>query len=255
MLSPSRPIRTLALGVAFIAVSTLVLFGGIGNSSGEHAAPMPAQVLGASGARPATSEPAATRAAVDPDIVVRIEARGCGGRSVGSGVLLDGGRILTARHVLDGATSATVQVPGVGALPATVVAVDAGGRDAALLALRDADVITTSGAIDATLPASGAVVAAVGHPSGGLLARAEGAVIGSQTRGPLALDGGRVLTFDAVVEPGMSGGPVFDRFGHVVGVAVGFDRATRTGIAVPIGDIADLLDGEGAAPATHCGST
>lgn len=259
MLSSLRPTRALVLGAALLVVSGLLVFGDLGDAgSGGADGVAPAHVLGASETRPTepVNEPKdEPRATVDPSTVVRIVARGCSGRSVGSGVLLDDGRILTARHVLDGATSATVDVPGVGALRATVVAVDAAGRDAALLELVDTDAAPASGTIDATLPASGAVVAAVGHPSGGALARADGAVIGSQTRGPLALDGGRVLTFDAVVEPGMSGGPVVDRFGHVVGVAIGFDRATRTGIAVPVGEITDLLDGVGAPPAASCRAT
>lgn len=258
MLSSLRPGRALAAGVAIVAASGFLVLGDLGEA-GRHddalSGPQLADVLGATETRGAGGTAVEPRAAVDPSTVVRIEARGCGGRSVGSGVLLADGRVLTARHVLDGAASATVEVPGVGAIAATVVAVDASGRDAALLRLRDAGAVTARGTTDATLPASGAVVAAVGHPSGGALARTDGAVIGSQTRGPLALDGGRVLTFDAVVEPGMSGGPVVDRHGNVVGVAIGFDRATRTGIAVPVGEITDLLEGIGDPPSASCGAT
>jgi hypothetical protein len=50
----------------------------------------------------------------------------------------------------------------------------------------------------------------------------------------------------------MSGGPVVDEEGRLLGVAIGYDRATRTGIAVPVAEIADLLEGRGAAPRHSC---
>jgi S1-C subfamily serine protease len=86
----------------------------------------------------------------------------------------------------------------------------------------------------------------IGHPFGGPRADRTGAVVGWLDAGPLALDGGRVLTLDVVVDEGMSGGPVVDANGAVVGVAIGYESNTRTGIAVPIDELDALLDGIGA---------
>src|SRR4051812_48367805 len=44
--------------------------------------------------------------------VVRVVALGCGGWSFGSGVLMDGGRVLTNRHVVAGAFYVEVQEGG-----------------------------------------------------------------------------------------------------------------------------------------------
>jgi S1-C subfamily serine protease len=68
-----------------------------------------------------------------------------------------------------------------------------------------------------------------------------GVVAGSLSSGPLALDGGRVVTLDVVVDEGMSGGPVVTDHGAVIAVAIGVERNTRTGIAVPIEVLDDLL--------------
>jgi S1-C subfamily serine protease len=182
--------------------------------------------------------------------VVRVVANGCGGRSVGSGVLLDGGRVLTARHVLDGASSASVELGG-RRVTGRVVALDGSGRDAALL---DASALgdVPGAAVARSSPSPDDVVRVLGHPRGGPLEERTGPVVGRLDSGPLALDGGPVLTLDVVVAEGMSGGPVVDRSGAVVGVAVGYEQNTRTGLAVPVDDLTALLAGSGETARAAC---
>jgi S1-C subfamily serine protease len=184
--------------------------------------------------------------------VVRVFASGCGGRSIGSGVVLTGGRVLTARHVLDGADEATVVLANGERWDATYVAVDGAGRDSALL---DVPGIRTDGSgaqVADRLPPPGSTVAVLGHPDGGATVTRQGALVGQLGSGPLSIDGGRVLTLDLIVDAGMSGGPVVDAEGRVLGVAIGADRATRTGIAVPIDALDDLLDGRGEPASRAC---
>jgi S1-C subfamily serine protease len=195
----------------------------------EDAAPPAVEVLGATEVRVP---------------VVLVTASGCGGRSRGSGVLLDDGRVLTARHVLDGASRATVAIDGVEA-DATVVAVDGDGRDAALL-----DAPALAGRTGAAVagddgPVARTPIRVLGHPYARALEEHVGTLAGVLEDGPLSLDGGPVLALDAVVTEGMSGGPVVDAAGSVVGVAIGYEYNSRTGIAVPIDDLRALLDGEG----------
>jgi serine protease Do len=158
---------------------------------------------------------------------------------------------LTARHVLDGATAAEIVVDTGEAVPATVVAVAEDGRDSALLAAPALTGVSPARIAD-DAPARGSAVAAIGHPDGGIAVARTGTVAGTLESGPLAVDGGRVLTLDVTIDEGMSGGPVVDAEGRVVGVAIAYDRATRTGIAVPIDAVEGLLEGEGDAPERSC---
>jgi S1-C subfamily serine protease len=232
----------LLLGLAVIAGSLAVLpatlHGGTPSAQAEVDGDNRVEVLGAVEQRPLATVP-----------VVRVIASGCGGRSVGSGVLLDGGRVLTARHVLDGASSATVDIDG-RRVTARLIALDGNGRDAALLDVAGLDLAGTVIADDRPTP--GEHVRVLGHPRGGALEERRGALLGSLDVGPLALDGGRVLTLDLVVTEGMSGGPVVDATGAVVGVAVGYEANTRTGIAVPADELTALVDGRGVPTQPAC---
>lgn len=183
--------------------------------------------------------------------VVRIVARTCTGLEAGSGVVLGGGLVATARHVVRGATTVTVDGDGITAVTGVVLGVDASGRDIAILRVPDLD-----GVVPATLAvrdvARGTDLAASGHPRGGVRRTVGGAAAGYVDAGPLAADGQRVLTLDAAIEPGMSGGPVLDADGRLVGIAIGVERNTGTGIAVPVGTITDTLQGDLLAPAPAC---
>jgi S1-C subfamily serine protease len=235
-----RRLGTLLTGVVLAAASAVALLSVGPSGVADPSTPSSSstvEVLGVTEARVPT---------------VLVTASGCGGRSRGSGVLLDGGRVLTARHVLDGASSATVQIDGVVA-DATLLVVDGAGRDAALL---DAPALTGfSGAVvDGDGTAAHTPIRVLGHPYARALAEHAGTLAGVLEDGPLSLDGGPVLALDAVVTEGMSGGPVVDTAGSVIGVAIGYEYNSRTGIAVPIEALRALLDGVGreAAPDAAC---
>jgi S1-C subfamily serine protease len=231
-----RRARTLLAGVLLTGASVVVLLDV--EAPDVSSAPAPTTTLA----------PVEVGAAVEirPVPVVHVDATTCDGRSRGSGVLLDGGRVLTARHVVAGATEVEVEIDGL-AVPARVVALDGAGRDAALL---DVPALATrQGApVDEDGTTFRTPVTVWGHPRGRALADRTGLLLGDLEEGPLSLDGGRVLTIDAFVEEGMSGGPVVDATGTVVGVAIGYESNTRTGIAVPSDELGRLLDGVGLTP-------
>jgi S1-C subfamily serine protease len=201
---------------------------------------------------PVDPYPAASAISAGNDAsVVRVVADTCNGREAGSGVVLADGIVLTARHVVRGATSVQVDAEGLGPLIAEVLGADGTGRDIAVLRVpglagRPGTVVARAEVV------RGTDVAASGHPRGGERRTIAGAVLGYVDAGPLAADGRRVLTVDAAFQPGMSGGPVVDAEGRLVGIAIGVERNTGTGIAVPVGTIEPTLRGAGLVPAPGC---
>ena len=185
---------------------------------------------------------------------VRLTAHTCRGLEAGSGFVLKGGIVITAGHVVDGATSVTVDVEGLGAQPGTVIGVDGAGRDIAVVFV-PALAGVQGAEISSNLLVRGADIAATGHPRGGVRQSLAGTVVGYVDSGPLAADGGRVLTVSVGFEPGMSGGPVVDVHGRVVGVIIGVERNSGTGIAIPTSEITRTLHGDGLTAMPACGTT
>lgn len=183
--------------------------------------------------------------------VVRITARTCSAFEAGTGFVVKGGLVATAGHVVQGATQVTIDVPGRGSVGGVVLGVDAGGRDVAIISVPSLSGHDSVIVNDQPI-ASRDDIAASGHPRGGPLQLLTGTVVGYVESGPLAADGGRVMTVSAPLEPGMSGGPVFDSDGEVVGVAIGIERNSQTGIAVPATEVLDTLRGENLAPPPVC---
>lgn len=154
------------------------------------------------------------------------------GQATGSAFAVGDGNFVTARHVVAGhewvRLSLGVQTPSV---PAQVIALD-DLDDVAVLHVPASTrpslphVLLTLG--DA--PTTGEQVTAIGYPGGG----------------PLVQRGGQVVTVDPeqarvdlAVQAGMSGGPLLDADGRVVGVLVA--RRGRQAVAVPAPRLANAL--------------
>lgn len=169
---------------------------------------------------PALAGAARLGAAAESVVKVKGVAVACRQGQEGSGWVVAPGRVITNAHVVSGLTQATVQVKGVGAaLPATIVYFDP-RRDLAVLAVPQ----LTSAPL----------------PLGGVLDRsADASVAGFPLDGPLVVEPARVrqrmvatgadiygrpgvqreiYSLYTRIEPGSSGGPVFDAQGKVVGV-------------------------------------
>lgn len=131
--------------------------------------------------------------------------------STGSGVVVEGGRILTNAHVVRYASQIQIQLNQAGEkLNATVVAT-APGIDLALLQLDDASALKSNAPLARanTLPAIKDAVLAYGYPTGGaslsitkgIVSRIEYVSYSGQVRGLR-------IQVDAAINPGNSGGPV-----------------------------------------------
>ncbi len=134
-------------------------------------------------------------------------------RPSGSGVIVHhDGYVLTAHHVVANAKRITIVTSGEFRAPAVLVSVDA-EHDLALLK------VETVGLSEAALGYAGAVkldqeVIAVGFQFGlREITVTRGHVAAVRTKGVQ-----RVFQVDAAVNPGNSGGPVFNRSGEVVGI-------------------------------------
>ena len=134
-------------------------------------------------------------------------------KPAGSGVIVHhDGYVLTAHHVVASAKRITIVTPGEFRAPAVLVSVDA-EHDLALLK------VETVGLSEAPLGYAGAVkldqeVIAVGFQFGlRETTITRGHVAAVRTRGVQ-----RVFQVDAAVNPGNSGGAVFNRQGEVVGI-------------------------------------
>ena len=203
-------------------------------------------------AQPAPSTPTMSElyAAVSPSVVeIRANVPSTNETRTGAGVLVDSsGAILTALHVV---------------------------QDARLM-VRFADGTQATAAITATLPESDVAVIipstlppgirpavmgnprslrvgdrafAIGSPYGLTGSLSVGAVsgLGRSARVPpleSSLDG--LIQFDGAVNPGNSGGPLFDERGEVVGIVVGVPTAEDKRTAVGIGFAVTIENAAGA---------
>ena len=137
----------------------------------------------------------------------------------GSGFMITrSGHVVTNKHVVRACRQVQVRVGETALHPAEVVAVDPDDD----LALLKVDAALPSAVIFRGSPAvrAGEDVVATGYPLSGLLADEVNVTVGTIS----ALAGMRndkhVLQMTAPVQPGSSGGPLFDASGHLVGVVV-----------------------------------
>ncbi len=170
--------------------------------------------------------------------VVRIAADG----SYGSGfVIADGTLIATAHHVVAGAEAVWIEAADGTERQATPVAWDR-KADAALLLL-DEPLGIEPLALSPDEPAVGDAVFAIGHPlviGEGPRGRHEGLLEWSFTAGMVSVVGEQQIQTTVSLQPGNSGGPVFDDRGRVVGIAV--ERNGDFGLARKVDVLRALQD-------------
>jgi S1-C subfamily serine protease len=157
----------------------------------------------------------------------------------GSGfVVRDDGLVATAMHVVEDASSVTVAFPGFPATAADLIAASP-GRDLAV-------VRTTRRGIPAlplvtAQPQQGEEVLVIGFP----LATALGNIDATVTRGIVSAvrtDIG-LIQVDAAMNPGVSGGPVLNQRGEVIGIAVsGIRTAQNANFASPAWGLREILN-------------
>jgi serine protease Do len=159
---------------------------------------------------------------------------------VGAGVLLAGrGLVLTSFHFVRNAPGLVVHLADGRAYEAQLVGRDA-PTDLALLRLRNAPPSLPVARLgDSRRLRTGDWVLAVGNPFGLSSSVSLGIVSALARRlgGPYD----EFLQTDAAINPGSSGGPLFDLQGQVVGIATAVPVAAGVGFAVPSSVVLELL--------------
>ena len=166
------------------------------------------------------------------------------GAAIGSGVIINSdGAILTALHNVENATEIeAIFADGTRSL-ATITAKQPENDVAVLMPYTPPDIF-----VPATVGGAGMRIGdevfAVGNPLGLVGSMTAGVISGldrtfSPAGGGQTLEG--LIQFDAAVNPGNSGGPLMNRYGHVIGIVTGLINPTKQevfigiGFAVPIG--------------------
>jgi S1-C subfamily serine protease len=173
------------------------------------------------------------------------------GQAAGTGIVLtSSGEILTNHHVIQGSTSITVKVSNSSqTYKATVVGFDA-TDDIAVLQAEGASGLTTAPLGDSSAVTVDQSVVAIGNALNkpGLPTVTEGAVTQLGRSISVSGDNGTVerltnlLETSAPLQPGNSGGPLFDTAGQVIGINTAAsagnipEGGTTDGYAIPIND-------------------
>lgn len=155
----------------------------------------------------------------------------------GTGFVVNGGLVVTARHVVEDTDTPTIQFEN-GTEKLAFVLARANEYDIAVIAVPSADHAVPA-SLDCRASRLGEPVSTVGHPFGLPYVLTTGIVASDR---PFR-DGTIIL--EMVINPGNSGGPVFAADGRVIGLIDGAFNAGRSGLGTMIGSpaICDFLGG------------
>jgi putative serine protease PepD len=232
-----------------IATAALFQQRGLSISRGATAAPIPVVTMASPAAPAGALDLPALYQTVAP-AVVGIQVTTARGSAEGSGFIVDErSSVITNNHVVEGATRVTLHLLDGTTVPAQVVRTDATNDLAILRATIPAAkrAIVKLGDSDAVKPGEG--IAAMGSPFGfehsitsGIVSAVDREFGASRRRGAIT---GLIQT-DASVNPGNSGGPLFNAAGEVIGVntmGVGpTSGSVGVNFAVPINTAKKLLE-------------
>jgi S1-C subfamily serine protease len=169
-----------------------------------------------------------------------------GGAAAGTGmVVTSSGEVLTNNHVIRGATSLRIVIPGTKhRYAAKVVGYDV-ADDVAIIEAADASHLKTVSTAASAKLKLGQAVRAVGNANGnGRLVSARGSITGLRRAITVSDDTGGsenlagLIETSAALQPGDSGGPLFDASGKVIGMDTaasrGFVSTAADSYAIPI---------------------
>ena len=244
-----RRVRRRHRGLATVVASTLVVVA-LGGAA--------AAVVGTSrsSAGPAAARPVSDHELAASDIadrhdaaIVDVHTTLNGGEAAGTGIVLSAdGEILTNYHVVEGASSITVTISNGSARYRASVIGSAPADDIAVLKADGASDLATVEVGDSTNLSVGDRVVAIGNALNqpGDPAVTEGAVTGLDRSISVRSEFGAAERLDNLIEtsarlePGNSGGPLFDASGQVIGINTAaetgqfsLDRSSD-GYAIPI---------------------
>lgn len=175
-------------------------------------------------------------------VLIEVQSPGPDGQledGFGSGVIIDDtGLILTSQHVV--ANASTIQITFADATQsgATVVTTQP-DKDIAVLSASQLPALLTPATLgNPNAMRVGDEVFVVGNPFGLYSSMSAGVVSGfdrtfAPTTSTQRLEG--LIQIDAAVNPGNSGGPLLNRYGHVVGIVTGLVNPTEQDVFIGIG--------------------
>lgn len=168
----------------------------------------------------------------------------------GTGVCVtDDGYILTCNHVIDpngGVIGVTYfakngeKTTKAGEKQAVVVFQD-GAQDVAILKVDKPPATLKGASIARSDPAPGAKVYAIGSPGLAGQSLDQSITEGLVSSSDRVLGGTKFLQHSAAVNPGNSGGPLFDMNGEIVGLVMLKARMENVGFAIPASRLRDIL--------------
>lgn len=241
--------------VIAIIVSTLLGAGismslGGGGGSKAHDNLSESDLAAATGSKLTVAEIVAKNADAVVEIVVESTGIGIWGQTTlqqgaGSGVIVNAdGYIVTNYHVIEGAKTVTVTLHNGDEYKASII----GGDDASDLAVLkiNAKNLTVATMGDSDKVVVGDLAVAIGNPLGQLGGTATSGIVSALDR-ELTIEN-RTLTLmqtDAAVNPGNSGGGLFNGAGQLIGIVE--SKTSATGIeglafAIPINSVKDEID-------------
>ncbi len=163
----------------------------------------------------------------------------------GSGVIIsEDGYILTNNHVISGAESISVRLRNGEEYDATLVGTDA-RTDIAIIKI-DAKNLKTAKIGNSSLTKVGDFVLAIGNPLGKLGGTVTYGYVSALER-EITIDGVsmNLMQFDAAVNPGNSGGALFNINGDLIGIvsakSTGYD-VEGLGFAIPVNDVQQVIN-------------
>jgi S1-C subfamily serine protease len=219
-----------------------------GTASPATTAPAASSPDTTTGGQTTSSRASLSVGVVDIDTVLEYQQAAAAGTGM---VLTADGEVLTNNHVVQGATSISATVVSTGkTYNATVVGTDP-SHDVAVIKLEDASGLTPANLGDSSSVGVGDAVTAVGNAGGrgGQPTVASGHVVAlGQEITASDRDGSNpeqltnLIQVDANLQPGESGGPLYNDHGAVIGIDTAggttrsFRSATGEGYAIPIND-------------------
>ena len=163
----------------------------------------------------------------------------------GSGVVYsEDGYILTNNHVIDGASTIEVTLHDGTSYEATLVATDE-QTDVAVLKIEASGLVPVTFG-DSSALAVGDLAVAIGNPLGTLAGTATDGIISGLER-EITLEGKSMtlLQISASVNPGNSGGGVFDQYGNLIGLVVAKSSGSDVeglGFAIPANTVKEVAE-------------
>jgi putative serine protease PepD len=181
--------------------------------------------------------------------VVEVEATGQGAESTGSGVIVDtAGTVVTAAHVVGDRDTVTVILSDGRQLDGSVAGRDTTG-DLSVVKIKDAPKdLTAAPLADSDQLAVGQTTAALGAPFGLRNSLTVGVISGLNrtfSPNPAGPPLRGLIQTDAAINPGSSGGPLFDGAGRVIGINTAIKSpvggSVGVGFAVPVNQVRESL--------------